>query len=133
MSSRGRPPKNGTPFDRLLKKQCQKGKNFTHILSLVFLCQKTLVRIFLVNSLKSKINNNFSRQIDSGQLSQVKIELKLEFLQEFQPQNLPESLGNGVRPHSPPSAQPPYHPSKFRGRKSSLSRKIHQNRITAIR
>jgi len=25
MSSRGRPPKNGTPFDRLLKKQCQKG------------------------------------------------------------------------------------------------------------
>ena len=27
MSSRGRPPKNGTPFDRLLKKQCQKGKN----------------------------------------------------------------------------------------------------------
>lgn len=28
MSSRGRPPKNGTPFDRLLKKQCQKGTSF---------------------------------------------------------------------------------------------------------
>ena len=28
MSSRGRPPKNGTPFDRLLKKQCQKGINY---------------------------------------------------------------------------------------------------------
>ena len=128
MSSRGRPPKNGTPFDRLLKKQCQKGKNLTRLLLLVFLCQKSLVIIFSSIRFTSKSKQQKTRQNNCGQI----FKLKLGILQEFQPQNLPELLGNGARPHLLPSAQPLFHLSKFRGRKSSSSQKTHRNPNTAI-
>ena len=73
MSSRGRPPKNGTPFDRLLKKQCQKGKNLTRLLFLVFLCQKSLVIIFSSIRFTSKSKQQKTRQNNCGQILKVKI------------------------------------------------------------
>jgi len=32
MASRGRPPKHGSSFDQMIKRQCQKGKQFYVIL-----------------------------------------------------------------------------------------------------